>query len=177
MPVDFIPLILAVLMCIGLLAGATWSVMSRHTFCAALASLIFLVAPWPAIYAWLYCRADILYSFKAAKGDPEAEYRLGFAHMSYYDGTNYDPEKGDALLQRAADAGNARAQMTLACFIVSGLNERPDDNRALALLNRAAPAIPDAITLAAEVRAHHVQWGNPTGIARTITYRWIDTRR
>jgi hypothetical protein len=71
-------------------------------------------------------------------------------------------------MQRAADAGNARAQMTLACFILCGLEMVPDQNRALALLDRATPSVPDAALLAHEARAHGFNAGQPSGIAEEI---------
>jgi TPR repeat protein len=176
-PVDFFPLILGLLASMGMVAGFLWIKKSRRRLRAAFTSLMLFIAPWAIIYTWMYDRAEIRYGPSAAKGNAEAQYRLGFAHMFYYAGASYDPLEGDALLQRAADAGNSRAQTTLACFVLFGLEEAPDENRALALLDRAAPSIPDAAILATEVRAHHVTLGLPSGVAGTIIEHWTSTRQ
>jgi len=176
MPVDFFPLILGAMTCLGFVVGLMLSLRSRRHLRTAIVSVIFLVFPWAGIYVWLYYRADILYSSSAAKGDPEAQYRLGFAHMYYTSGAAYDPVQGAALMQRAADARNARAQMTLACFILCGLEMVPDQNRALALLDRATPSVSDAAPLAHEVRTHGFNADHPSGIAAEICNRWTSNR-
>jgi len=173
MPVDFFPPIFGVLTCLGFVVGLCWFLWSRRRLRAATLSLIFLVAPWPSLYVWMYCRAEIWYSSSAAKGNPEAEFRLGLAHMFYTSGAEFGPADGVALMQRAADAGNARAQMTLACFILSGLEIPPDQNRALALLDRASQSIPDAAVLAREVRNNGFDYDHPSDTEGRIADRWI----
>jgi len=176
MPVDFFPLILGTITCLGLVAGLLWSLYARRHLRAAILSAVFFVAPWPCVYVWTYYRAEILYSSAAARGAPEAQYRLGFAHMSYRSGAEYDPQQGATLMQRAADAGNAHAQMSLACFLLSGLEMPPDRNRALVLLDRAAPSVPDAAILAREVRIHGFDIDRLSGIGGEICTRWFSDR-
>jgi TPR repeat protein len=99
--------------------------------------------------------------------------------MNYCQGTDFDPAEGTRLLQESATAGNAKAQMTLGCFVLSGLSMPPDRQTALGLFDKAAASIPEAASVAKEVRSRGYDVYNPVGAAVPIVIngRRIGSRR
>jgi hypothetical protein len=173
MPVDFVAPILVLLTALSLYTGIVLFFIYRRVYRRVLLILsVIVIAIWPSAYVWLYDRLDIVYSRAAQRGDPEAEYRLGFGHMNYAQGTEYDPVEGRKLLEKSAAAGNAKAQMTLGCYLLSGIATQPNSQRAMALFDEAAVTVPDAKELAQDIRSHGFDVNQMRGIAVAIIIRW-----
>jgi hypothetical protein len=178
MPVDFLPVSLVFLTVFSLvttvMVGFIFRKKRRRIL---LVFFLLLTAAWPAIYVWIYDRADIAYEKAAERGDAEAEYRLGFAHMVYAQGTDYDPVEGKRLLEQSAAAGNMKAKMTLGCYLLSGVGMPTDLQRALILFDQASGAVPDAGVLARDVRKHGYDVDHPQGVGAAIVNKWTSQRQ
>ncbi len=70
-------------------------------------------------YVRLYHFAQIWYGWGASRGDAYSEYMLGSSYMLYSHGAPFNPHKGFALIEKAAEKEYVPAQLQLAARLVS----------------------------------------------------------
>ena len=84
-----------------------------------------------------YSRAITAFQRAAAKGNVEAQRRLGF--MYYHgEGVRQDNKRAIALFEKAAEAGDIQSASNLAKMYEFGMGVQQDDNRAVIWYTKAA---------------------------------------